>query len=115
MRASGKSSDIDSHVDFVIKCGVNKPCKVRFILLHSPIPYVQLLYRLPDQLYTMQTMKKPPPEHLLKIKREIIGSYPDFEQRATKAWTEILEEMARVTETIASSGSDVRFFLLLCE
>jgi hypothetical protein len=63
---------------------------------------------IPNNQYRYTAMPTPPPEHLLEIKREIVESYgPDFQERATKAWGEILAEMASVTKTIGESGSNV--------
>lgn len=47
------------------------------------------------------------PSRFADLKREIAASYPDFEQRATKAWTEILEQLDQVTKTIVQEGPDV--------
>lgn len=46
-------------------------------------------------------------EHFLNLKREIAGSYPDFQERATKAWAEIIDELAKLTATISEKGSEV--------
>ena len=51
-------------------------------------------------------------EHLLAIKKEIASSYTDFQSRATAAWGEIIEELAKFADAIDSSGSDVRSLLL---
>jgi hypothetical protein len=41
----------------------------------------------------------------LSIKREIAGTYPDFQARATKTWGEIIKELAKVTERVSEKGS----------
>ncbi|KAH9902605.1 DUF1479-domain-containing protein [Cubamyces lactineus] len=47
----------------------------------------------------------PCPPRFVELKKEIAGSYPDFEARVTKAWGEILQELEKVTKEIASKGS----------
>lgn len=46
-------------------------------------------------------------EHFLNIKREIAGSYPNFQERATKAWGEIIHELAKLSTTVSEKGSEV--------
>ncbi|KAL0063218.1 hypothetical protein AAF712_009916 [Marasmius tenuissimus] len=46
------------------------------------------------------------PEHLLKIKKEIAESFPDFEANATKAWQEIIAEIAQTATKVSAAGSD---------
>ncbi|KAK7037759.1 hypothetical protein VNI00_010720 [Paramarasmius palmivorus] len=46
----------------------------------------------------------PQEEHLLKIKKEIANSFPDFEARASKAWKEIIVELAEAAKTISAAG-----------
>ncbi|KAF8636796.1 hypothetical protein AX17_003258 [Amanita inopinata Kibby_2008] len=48
----------------------------------------------------------PFPSRYVDVKREIAASYPDFEQRITKAWTEIIEQLNETTESIAKEGTD---------
>ena len=56
----------------------------------------------------------PCPPHLAELKRQIAEFYgPDFEQRATRAWKEILEELKVATAEIAKQGTDVSF-LTVC-
>lgn len=43
--------------------------------------------------------------HLLKLKQAIAPSIPNFEERVTKAWAEILEELATKTVEISKAGS----------
>jgi hypothetical protein len=43
---------------------------------------------------------------LVQIKQDIAKSYPDFENRATKAWTEVLGQLEIVTKNIAAQGPD---------
>ena len=51
----------------------------------------------------------PCPPRFADIKRDIAGAYPDFEQRVTRAWTEVLDELSKATEEIAAQGPEVRF------
>ncbi|KAJ3576611.1 hypothetical protein NP233_g318 [Leucocoprinus birnbaumii] len=46
------------------------------------------------------------PAHLLDIKREIAASYPDFEAQITKAWKEIIDELAVVTTQIHEGAQE---------
>ncbi|KAF4570972.1 hypothetical protein EYR36_008299 [Pleurotus pulmonarius] len=46
------------------------------------------------------------PPRFVDLKQEIASSYPDFEQRATKAWNEILGALEEVTKNIAEGGSE---------
>lgn len=57
----------------------------------------------------MQTGVGPLPPRFVELKKEIVAAYPDFEQRATKAWGEILQELKAATDDIAAKGSDVCF------
>lgn len=43
-------------------------------------------------------------ESLIQLKRDIASHYPDFEARATKAWSEVLDELATVSRDIAKEG-----------
>ncbi|KAF9072644.1 DUF1479-domain-containing protein [Rhodocollybia butyracea] len=45
-------------------------------------------------------------EHFLKLKREIADSYPDFEARASRAWTEIIAELANLVSTVSVKKSE---------
>ncbi|KAJ8074514.1 hypothetical protein PM082_015415 [Marasmius tenuissimus] len=45
-------------------------------------------------------------EHLLKIKKEIADSFPDFETNATKAWQEIIAEIAQTATKVSAAGPD---------
>lgn len=53
----------------------------------------------------------PCPPRFADIKREIAAEHPDFEQRVTSAWKDILGELDRATAAIAEAGSNVRAFL----
>ncbi|PBL02195.1 DUF1479-domain-containing protein [Armillaria gallica] len=44
--------------------------------------------------------------HLIHIKGEIASSYPDFEERVTQAWADILVELKKVTQKISAGGSE---------
>ncbi|KXN88349.1 hypothetical protein AN958_07494 [Leucoagaricus sp. SymC.cos] len=46
------------------------------------------------------------PPHFLDVKHEIASSYPDFEARITKAWKEIIAELAVVTQQIHDVGNN---------
>ncbi|KAG7444743.1 DUF1479-domain-containing protein [Guyanagaster necrorhizus] len=46
------------------------------------------------------------PADLLKLKAHIAASYPDFEANVTKAWKEVIDELAVVTETISEQGAN---------
>ncbi|KIP06972.1 hypothetical protein PHLGIDRAFT_90163 [Phlebiopsis gigantea 11061_1 CR5-6] len=48
----------------------------------------------------------PCPPRFADIKRQIAASYPDFEERATKAWADILAELDKATTDIAHWGSE---------
>ena len=45
-------------------------------------------------------------ERNLQLKQDIASSIPDFEAKATKAWSEILEKLETVTNEIIAGGSD---------
>ncbi|KAF5367135.1 hypothetical protein D9758_003872 [Tetrapyrgos nigripes] len=47
-------------------------------------------------------------QHLLATKKEIASSYPNFQAHAAASWAEIIEELAKASEAIASSGPDVK-------
>ncbi|KAJ7666280.1 hypothetical protein B0H17DRAFT_1336369 [Mycena rosella] len=49
-------------------------------------------------------MSAPLPPRFIEIKRAIAATNPDFEQDLTKAWNEVLAELATVTKTIAKEG-----------
>lgn len=49
----------------------------------------------------------PLPARFSDLKREIAAAYPDFEERATRAWIEIIEQLKDVTTDIANNGSEV--------
>ncbi|KAJ3832032.1 hypothetical protein F5878DRAFT_635685 [Lentinula raphanica] len=55
-------------------------------------------------------MSVPTTDHthaLLKLKQEVAASYgPDFRAQITTAWTEIIQELAEVTESISTKGSE---------
>ncbi|KAK0231117.1 hypothetical protein IW262DRAFT_1445354 [Armillaria fumosa] len=44
--------------------------------------------------------------HLIRIKGEIASSYPNFEERVTQAWADILVELKKVTQEISAGGSE---------
>ena len=49
----------------------------------------------------------PCPPRFTELKRTIASSYPDFEQRVTRAWTDVLAELKTATAEIAKQGSEV--------
>lgn len=49
----------------------------------------------------------PLPPRFIELKREIASSFPDFEQRATVAWNDLLKELKTATDEISARGSDV--------
>ncbi|TFK35599.1 hypothetical protein BDQ12DRAFT_611456 [Crucibulum laeve] len=46
------------------------------------------------------------PPRFADLKREIAATYPDFQEHATKAWSEIIEQLEEVTKVIAAEGPD---------
>ncbi|KAF9045976.1 DUF1479-domain-containing protein [Hymenopellis radicata] len=46
----------------------------------------------------------PAPDHFKEIKKEIADSYPDFQERATRSWADILGELTKATEAIKKGG-----------
>ena len=55
----------------------------------------------------------PCPPHLAELKGKIAEFYgPDFEQRVTGAWKEILEELKVATAEIAKQGTDVSLLVV---
>lgn len=48
------------------------------------------------------------PARFRELKHKIAAQYPDFENKATTAWGEILEELAKVSKEIKAAGSNVR-------
>ncbi|KAG5644640.1 hypothetical protein DXG03_008022 [Asterophora parasitica] len=51
-------------------------------------------------------MAAPLPARFADLKRDITASYPDFEERITKAWGEIIAELQAVNAQIAQGGQD---------
>ncbi|KAH8091346.1 DUF1479-domain-containing protein [Cristinia sonorae] len=49
----------------------------------------------------------PCPPRFVEIKQKIAGLYPDFQERVTKAWNEVLEELDQATTEIATQGSNI--------
>lgn len=50
---------------------------------------------------------KPLPPRFADLKREIASSYPNFQERVTKAWGEVLEELEKYTGEIIAEGPNV--------
>lgn len=55
----------------------------------------------------------PPPARFAELKKEIAGTYPDFEAKATKAWAEIIDALGETVAKIEKEGSDVSAASLL--
>ena len=49
----------------------------------------------------------PCPPRFVDIKKDIVNSYPDFQKRVTASWNDLLGELDKVTQEIASQGSQV--------
>ncbi|KAK0498496.1 hypothetical protein EDD18DRAFT_1157956 [Armillaria luteobubalina] len=47
-----------------------------------------------------------PALHLINVKKEIASSYPDFEERVTQGWADILVELKKATQTISAGGPE---------
>ncbi|KAJ3490842.1 hypothetical protein NLI96_g1126 [Meripilus lineatus] len=47
----------------------------------------------------------PCPPRFTEIKKDIANSYPDFQERITQAWNDLLDELNRTTKEIANQGS----------
>ncbi|KAL0567767.1 hypothetical protein V5O48_014226 [Marasmius crinis-equi] len=45
-------------------------------------------------------------EHLLKIKKEIAESFPNFEANATQAWREVVTEISQAAERVVATGPE---------
>lgn len=48
------------------------------------------------------------PARFSDLKRDIAAAYPNFEERATRAWIEIIEQLKDVTTDIVNNGPEVR-------
>ncbi|KAF5342342.1 hypothetical protein D9611_001342 [Ephemerocybe angulata] len=48
----------------------------------------------------------PLPERFADIKKDIAASYPEFQERATKAWAEIIQALGETTASIVEKGSE---------
>jgi hypothetical protein len=72
-------------------------------LLNSVLIYFQSAAVMAQQQFG------PCPPRFVDIKREIAASYPDFEDRVTRAWNDVLGELERATSEIAAQSSEVRF------
>lgn len=48
-----------------------------------------------------------PPNRFVDIKREIAASHPDFQQRLTSAWVDVLEQLDESTSRIIRKGPSV--------
>lgn len=55
----------------------------------------------------MDAQNQPLPERFADIKREIASSIPNFQERATQSWTEILQELQLRTDDIIKDGPEV--------
>ncbi|KII86315.1 hypothetical protein PLICRDRAFT_43911 [Plicaturopsis crispa FD-325 SS-3] len=50
--------------------------------------------------------KTPLPPRFAELKQQIASTYPNFEEKVTRAWNEILAELEQVTKNIARAGPD---------
>ncbi|KAJ3560096.1 hypothetical protein NP233_g11059 [Leucocoprinus birnbaumii] len=48
----------------------------------------------------------PFPPRFLDLKREIAASFPDFKERATQAWKEVIEELVKFSEKVSEVGTN---------
>ena len=53
------------------------------------------------------------PERFVDLKREIASSYPNFQERVTKAWADVLEQLEARTNLIIGGGPSVSCVYLL--
>lgn len=56
------------------------------------------------------TATAPLPAEFIALKKEIAAATPDFASKITKAWKEIVEELALRTEEISKAGSAVSVY-----
>ena len=70
------------------------------------------MLELVDAAMASQDFTSDLPPQFAALKEEIADSIPDFESKATRAWGEIIAELATVTEEVTKKGSSV--CLLLC-
>lgn len=75
-------------------------------------PYQLKIYKrtpnvLKKQKISLFIFTMPLPARFSDLKQEIAATYPDFKERATRAWIEIIEQLKEVTTDIASNGSEV--------
>ena len=49
----------------------------------------------------------PCPPRFTELKKDIADSYPNFQERVTQAWNELLGELKTGTTSIAQQGSEV--------
>jgi hypothetical protein len=47
------------------------------------------------------------PDRFVDLKREIASSHPDFQERLTNAWVDVLEQLEKTTNRIISEGPSV--------
>ncbi|KAI0059235.1 DUF1479-domain-containing protein [Artomyces pyxidatus] len=47
------------------------------------------------------------PLRFVDLKREIAASYPDFEARVTRAWTEVLQQLEETSKAVVAEGSNI--------
>lgn len=52
------------------------------------------------------------PNRFVDLKREIASSYPDFQQRLTNAWVDVLGQLEETTNRIISEGPSVSIVVL---
>jgi hypothetical protein len=49
------------------------------------------------------------PERFVGLKREIASSYPNFQERVTSAWVDVLEQLEERTNSIIKGGPSVSY------
>jgi D-ribose pyranose/furanose isomerase RbsD len=57
--------------------------------------------------FKMPVTDAPLPSKFADLKREIAASIPDFERKATQAWSEIISQLKSINEEIRKSSSEV--------
>lgn len=54
----------------------------------------------------------PLPPEVVQLKEEIAAAFPDFEQRVTAAWTDLLKELKASTDEIIARGTNVSLMFI---
>jgi hypothetical protein len=83
--------------DDMISNGDNPRCERHFSFIICPLTF------------DMANLDPKLPSRFADLKRDIARSFgPDFQQRVTSAWTEIIEQLKVTTKEIASTGPAVK-------